>query len=222
MSEWWTYRLSDFLLYAPRTYFRLFELYNDSVWPAQPLVTLLWLALLAALWRGVPWAPRVMLGVLALAWAWIAWAFHLQRHAAINWAATGFAAAFAVQALLLAVAAVGARRAERASPVGFGVAAAIPLLMPLLPLAFGRRWIETESFGLTPDATALATLAVLPMFVPAYGYLCRTWRWVPLSWLLVSGLTLWALGQPLWGLLLPVACILVVFPHWHRTHKCAH
>ena len=30
MSEWWTYRLSDFLLYAPRTYFRLFELYNDT------------------------------------------------------------------------------------------------------------------------------------------------------------------------------------------------
>lgn len=222
MSEWWTYRLSDFLLYAPRTYFRLFELYNESLWPAQPLVTLLWLALLAALWRGAPWAPRVMLGVLAVAWAWVAWAFHLQRHAAINWAATWFAAAFALQALLLAVAAIGARRAEHLSPISVGVAAAVPLLMPLLPLAFGRRWIETESFGLTPDATALATLAVLPMFVPAYRFLCRTWHWVPLSWAIVSGLTLWALGQPLWGLLLPVAFILVVIPHWHRALKCAH
>ena len=25
MSEWWTYRPSDFLLFAPRTYYRLFE-----------------------------------------------------------------------------------------------------------------------------------------------------------------------------------------------------
>jgi len=222
MSEWWTYRLSDFLLYSPRTYFRLFELYNEGVWPAQPLVTLLWLALLAALWRGAPWAPRVMLGVLALAWAWIAWAFHLQRHAAINWAATGFAAAFALQAALLAVAAIGARRVERPPPLRFGMAVAVPLLMPLLPLAFGRRWTETESFGLTPDATALATLAVLPMFVPAYRFLCWTWQWMPLSWAIVSGLTLGALGQSLWALLLPVACILVVFPPWQLIRKCAH
>ena len=33
MSEWWTYRLSDFLMFSPRTYYRLFELYNAEVWP---------------------------------------------------------------------------------------------------------------------------------------------------------------------------------------------
>ena len=33
MSEWWTYRPSDFLLFAPRTYYRLFELYNAEIWP---------------------------------------------------------------------------------------------------------------------------------------------------------------------------------------------
>ena len=33
MSEWWTYHLSDFLLFAPRTYYRLFELYNAAIWP---------------------------------------------------------------------------------------------------------------------------------------------------------------------------------------------
>ena len=35
MSEWWTYRPSDFLLFAPRTYYRLIELYNSEVWPLQ-------------------------------------------------------------------------------------------------------------------------------------------------------------------------------------------
>ena len=35
MSEWWTYHLSDFLLFSPRTYYRLFELYNAAIWPAQ-------------------------------------------------------------------------------------------------------------------------------------------------------------------------------------------
>ena len=33
MSEWWTYRPSDFLLFAPRTYYRLIELYNVEWWP---------------------------------------------------------------------------------------------------------------------------------------------------------------------------------------------
>ena len=38
MSEWWTYRLSDFLLFAPRTYWRQFELMNLQWWPLQPLL----------------------------------------------------------------------------------------------------------------------------------------------------------------------------------------
>ena len=35
MSEWWTYRPSDFLLFAPRTYYRLVETYNAESWPWQ-------------------------------------------------------------------------------------------------------------------------------------------------------------------------------------------
>jgi hypothetical protein len=35
MSEWWTYRLSDILPFSAQTYFRLFELHNAAVWPAQ-------------------------------------------------------------------------------------------------------------------------------------------------------------------------------------------
>jgi hypothetical protein len=30
MSEWWTYTLSDFLLFSPRVYYRLFELHNRA------------------------------------------------------------------------------------------------------------------------------------------------------------------------------------------------
>ena len=50
MSEWWTYELSDFLLFSPRTYYRLFELYNRDVWPAQILALALGVAIVA-LWR---------------------------------------------------------------------------------------------------------------------------------------------------------------------------
>ena len=41
MTEWWTYTLSDFLLFSPQTYLRLIELYQRDVWPLQiPMVAL--------------------------------------------------------------------------------------------------------------------------------------------------------------------------------------
>src|SRR5438477_416793 len=49
MSEWWTYSLSDFLLFSPRTYYRLFELYNAAIWPEQIAAVGLGIVLLALL-----------------------------------------------------------------------------------------------------------------------------------------------------------------------------
>src|SRR5205807_4521090 len=49
MSEWWTYSLSDFLLFSPRTYYRLFELYNLALWPGQIAAIALGIVLLALL-----------------------------------------------------------------------------------------------------------------------------------------------------------------------------
>ena len=46
MSEWWTYRPSDFLMFSPRTYHRLVELYNAEVWPAHVLAMGLGVAML--------------------------------------------------------------------------------------------------------------------------------------------------------------------------------
>jgi hypothetical protein len=53
MTEWWTYRLSDFLMFSARTYRRLFELYNAEVWPLPALV-----CIGAALWIGIAWRRR--------------------------------------------------------------------------------------------------------------------------------------------------------------------
>ncbi|QTN22015.1 MFS transporter permease [Rhizobacter sp. AJA081-3] len=205
MSEWWTYRLSDFLLFSPRTWFRLIELYNAWLWPAQPLVLGLGLGLLVAMWRGLPWAPRASCVALAIAWAWVAWAFHLQRYAAINWAATWFAAAFAVQSvLMLALAWRLAPGPARRSPTGFALLVGAVTLMPLLGVACGRPWQEAEVFGLTPDATVLGTLGVLLLLGDTprpFG--AGVWL-VPLIWCGVGGATLLAMGLPQ-SVLLPLA-----------------
>ena len=52
MSEWWTYSLTNFLLFSPRTYYRLFELYNAQVWPLQIVTLALGLAILILMMRG--------------------------------------------------------------------------------------------------------------------------------------------------------------------------
>jgi hypothetical protein len=60
VSEWWTYGPSDFLLFSPRTYHQLFELYNREIWPAQLASLGLGLAMLALLQR-----PGIQPGRLA-------------------------------------------------------------------------------------------------------------------------------------------------------------
>ena len=70
MSEWWTYSLSDFLLFSPRTYYRLVELYNLAIWPAQLVALAIGAAILAVLGSRATWQgqdhhgrPRVPVGM---------------------------------------------------------------------------------------------------------------------------------------------------------------
>jgi hypothetical protein len=197
MSEWWTYRPSDFLMFSPRAYWRLVELYQREVWPLQWValaagVGLLWLAL-----RRSPAATRAICAVLALAWMWVGWAFHWQRYATINWGARPVAVAFAAQAALLlafGVFAAGGRAPPQAAGlrgIGWVLAAAGLLAYPLVGVIAGRPWIQAELFGLMPDPTALATVGLLW----AAGPRRRSWLIViPLLWLTVGMGTLWLMS----------------------------
>ena len=95
MSEWWTYRPVDFLMFAPRAYWRLFELHNQAVWPWPLMLSALGLA--ALWWLRRPSLPvRVLLLGVALAWAVVGWFFLHQRFAPIHWVMNGAAWAFGV------------------------------------------------------------------------------------------------------------------------------
>lgn len=163
MSEWWSYRLSDFLMFSPRTYWRLVELYNRELWPAQLLALG---AGAAALWlarRGGP-AGRMLAALLAMAWLWVGWAFHWQRYASIHLAAPWLAALCLLQALLLLGLAVLPPANEGAAATrrfGWLLAAAAVLLYPFAGLAFGRPLAQAEVFGMAADPTAWATLGLL-------------------------------------------------------------
>ena len=94
MSEWWTYTLTDFLLFSARTYYRLFELYNAAVWPLQIVTLALGVAILVLIVRATEWSGRVVAALLAALWLFVAWAYFLERYDSINWAARYFAIGF--------------------------------------------------------------------------------------------------------------------------------
>jgi hypothetical protein len=167
MSEWWTYSPSDFLLFSPRVYYRLFELHNEALWPAQILTLALGLVILWLMLRPTQRGDRVIFASLGALWVWIAWAFLWERYATINWASVYVAPFFAGQGLtLLWVGAVRGRLSfgpTRNAPhlIGSALFAFSLVVYPLLAPLMGRPWLASEVFGIAPDPTAAATLAVL-------------------------------------------------------------
>ena len=217
MSEWWTYTLSDFLMFSPATYYRLFELYNREIWPLQLLCLGLGIALLALMQGRGHRHGRVAAAILAGCWLWVAVAFHLHRYATINWAASYFAGFFAVQALLLLWIGVirGQLVFDRANPTvrrtGFAVVLFGVFVVPLIGFLVGRNWVQGEVFGVAPDPTAIATLGVL---LAASGRVFWELLIIPLLWCAISGATLLAMRSadaPVPTLLMLVALLLAAW-----------
>jgi Family of unknown function (DUF6064) len=195
MSEWWTYSLADFLLFSPRVYYRLFELHNGALWPAHIVTLILGLALLLLLGKPSRATNRLIPAFLGALWLWIAWAFFWDRYATINWAAPYVAAFFAAEALLLiSIGAAGklafAPRHDVFDRAGIALLAFALAGYPLLAPLMGRPWTAAEVFGIAPDPTAVATLAVLAL---AHGRAKWVLMPIPLIWCAMSGATLWTM-----------------------------
>jgi hypothetical protein len=205
MPEWWTYTLSDFLLFSPRTYYRLIERHNEAFWPGQIVTIGLGLVIAGLLRKPAPWQGRAVSAILALLWIGVAWAFVWRRYATINWTATYLVWLFAIEALLLMWIGVFRGRLsflpgrDAAGTLGIALFILSLTLYPTIAPLLGRGWRQAEIFGVVPDPTVLATLGLLllPAGRPRWGLLAA-----PLLWCLISGATLWAMGSPeAWALL---------------------
>jgi len=73
MDEWWTYTLSDLLLFSPRTYYRMLQRHNETLWPGQILTLGLGLGIMGLLRRPAAWQGRAISTIVATLWAWVAW-----------------------------------------------------------------------------------------------------------------------------------------------------
>ena len=222
-SQWWTYTLSDFLLFSPRTYYRLFELYNADIWPAQIMALLLGIAVAALIVRGGAWRGRAVAVILGLCWLWIAWAFHYERYATINWAATYVALGFAAEGLLLigfglTTGHAWFRADNTMHRAGLGILLFALVVQPVIGPLTGRPWGQVELFGVAPDPAAVATLGTL---------LCtadRAFWWLaalPIAWCAITGATLWTM-EATDALVTPLAAlVVVVIAIWKRSGTTA-
>jgi hypothetical protein len=212
VGDWFSYSLEDLLPLSRQTYLGLYARYNASHWP----MVLLGIVVGAWLWWRLMRGDRGLASALvplAFGWLWVAWAFLWGCYAPLNWPAGPAAWAFGLQgALLLGWAAVS--RSLPSSQVDWhprragaaGILLFAWLGLPLSELLAGRHWAGLGWLGSTPDATALATLAVL-------AALDSRLRWplalVPAIWCLYAALSLLAMGDPAWWVT-PLAAVLAI------------
>lgn len=107
---WLSYRPGDFLLFTPRTYWRLFELSNAQVWPLHLPILLLGAAVVVWVVRPRPWSDRAVAGLMALAWTSAGGWFIGTWYAPINWAAAYMVPLFIAEAVLFARLGLARRR----------------------------------------------------------------------------------------------------------------
>ncbi|GCL61307.1 DUF6064 family protein [Pseudaquabacterium pictum] len=224
MGDWWSYRPSDFLMFSPRVYGRLFELVNATWWPLQGLLLGAGLAGLLALVRGRGWRATGL--GLGAAWLLCALVFVHQRYLPILWAVAALLPALVGLGGLLPLLGWRAAADPASTPPGrWARPAALALgvwavgLHPLLAPLSGHGWAQAEVLGLAPDATAIATLAWLVALPrPAHrGWQAMAWlAWgLVLAWCLFNGFMLATMERAQVGAL-GVAVVVAAVGRWRR------
>jgi hypothetical protein len=225
LNDWLSYRPGDFLMFSPQVYLRLFETVNGQWWPLHKLLLPAGLLGLWALARGQAW--RLTGLGLGLAWLFCGVVFLRQHYEPIHWIVGELLPALLLLALLLPLlgwvtqakpAASGPRR-----PVALLLGTWALLLHPVLPLLGGQAWRQAEWWALTPDPTAIATLAWLLMLPRPAGPALRAM--VVLAWLLAlawcgfSAFMLLAMER--WQALVPAVAVLTALLAlaWPRPGK---
>lgn len=223
MNEWLSYRLSDFVMFSARVYERQIELYNKEFAGLQVLALCLAVIMTWICLRPSTPANRILPVILGLGWLWVAWSFLWRRYAGINLLAEYAAIAFALEGAAFLVLALRKRGVAIELPSGGMTYPALAVIV--LPLVFypliapltGSPIAAAEFFLMTPDPTALGTLAILAFSGTRPRWLLMI---APTLWCALSAAMLWTLDLPSSRALaaaLPVVLILIAVRGLRKT-----
>lgn len=184
------------LPFTPEQFFAVFEQYNTAVWPAQVVLYLLALAVIAAVGGGRRGCRAWVMAVLGVQWLWTGLVYHLVFFTRINAAAWVFGALFILEGVLLGWYACRLHQVEVARPrgwrgwLGAALIAYAVVIYPLLGLAAGEGPPRLPVLGL-PCPTTIMTLGLAFWLAPHFP---RSLLAVPLLWAAIGGSATFALG----------------------------
>ncbi len=223
MTDWLKYKLSDFLLFSPRVYERLFVLHNQDLWPWQIVALALGIIVIVCAQRGTRHDVPIVFAIHGAAWLVVADVFFPGRYQTINWLGSYIAPLAALQGAILIVFGLTDRAGfitvtvnRFAHAAGFGLLTIGLFVYPLLSAVFGQDWRGAQVFGLAPDPTAIATLGALALLNGKARTIAAI---VPAAWCIFSALTLWTLDRADYFFapgLLAFALAAIVMPRDHK------
>lgn len=153
--------------FTTEQFFAVFAAYNTAVWPIQILAYAAGVLAVALLLRPSRSATLGIAAVLALFWAVNGLAYHWTWFAPINPIARVFAAAFVLQAILLAAAPILTPslrfelRADTRSALGLALITYAMVVYPLIGALVGHTWPAVPMFGIAPCPTTIFTIGML-------------------------------------------------------------
>jgi hypothetical protein len=174
------------LPFTTEQFFTVIHRYNETVWPAQTLLTALAALALALVWSRRAWAVRAICVTLAVLWAWSGIAYHFAFFAAINPAAYAFGLLFCLGAVAFLARAISpgdlvfSVRQDATTVTGFALVLYALVIYPAWSSLSGHAYPNLPTFGL-PCPTTIFTIGMLA--------LARGNR----AWLLFIAPVLWAL-----------------------------
>lgn len=177
------------LPFSQEQFLEVFSDYNQSVYPAQPVLLILAAAGLILVFKSPEWKDKAISAFLAFLWAWMGFVYHLLFFSPINKAAYLFGMLFLVEAgFFLWYGAIRGRLKFRFGKniSGYtGVACIVLALLvyPALGLLLGRAYPQSPTFGLPCPTTIYtfgmllligkkipASLSIVPLFWAVIGF----------------------------------------------------
>lgn len=179
-------------------FYGVFREYNETIWPAQLLLTGLALAAIVLAIRPQRWSGIAISGILAFLWAWLALAYHLAFFARINPMAYVFSAVSMLGALAFLWQGVirrrlrfewtgGARAITGSALIVFAL-----VVYPIWSWYAGHRYPAMPTFGL-PCPTTIFAIGMLAFLAVPYP---RSVLAVPVLWCFVGAQAAFLLGVP--------------------------
>ena len=147
-------------------FLRVFEQYNDAVWPGQVLIYLVGLTAIFLAFKRSAISSKVISLILAFLWLWMGLVYHLIFFIRINGAARLFGALFIVQAIVFIFNGVLRSRltfrfkSGLQGLIGAALLTYALIVYPLIGIAIGHAYPAGPTFGV-PCPTTIFTFGLL-------------------------------------------------------------